>query len=264
MGSKKSTNSNSGGGGRGDGRKETNRRRNEINPNVIKGGVEKVKKKLGFTAVGGLGGDNKGFIAANLKGKNLRGKNNKLFYGNEASQFTNEYLESIGEAKKGNAYKDHKGNITGYSYFLTSKGNKMKYGIGGTAMGGGDNSGIMSSIPISEQMFERQRKLQSALIAGLSFAAGPIGGTIMRMAAADTYNSKYSDSLNKFNKNMSKSFEARNTGGNEQASRDSANLAFGNTDTTQVANKSKTSKKFKKYLAGTGSDESSNKRTFYS
>jgi Tfp pilus assembly protein PilN len=88
----------------------------------------------------------------------------------------------------------------------------------------------------------------------------------MRGIAADTMNSNYSNYLNKFNKNMqsNKSFKARNTGVNQQANNETANLAFGNTDTTQVANKSKTSKKFKKYLAGTGSDESSNKRTFYS
>jgi len=250
MGNKESTNLKAGAGDR------SNRKTTE--------GTKSVKKKLGLTAVGGLGGDNKGFIAANLKGKNLKGKNNKLFYGQEASQFTNEYLVNIEEAKKGNPYYDHKGNITGYSYHLTSKGNEMKYGKSSGAMGSGDNSGIMNSIPISEQMFESQKKLSSLLVAGLSFAAGPIGGTLMRMSAADTYNSKYSDSLNKFNKNMSKSFIARNTGGNEQASSDSANLAFGDTDTTKVANKSKTSKKTTKYLAGTGSDESSNKRTFYS
>ena len=246
MGDKKSTNSRAGAGDR------SNRQATE--------GTKSVKKKLGLTAVGGLGGDNKGYIAANLKGKNLRGKDNKLFYGEETSKFSNEYLENIGEAKKGKQYADGS-----YAYLLTSKGRKMKYGDS-NVMGSGEKSSIMGGVPISEQMFESQRRVQGALIAGLSFTVPMFAGQIMRGIAADTMNSNYSNYLNKFNKNMksNKSFEARNTGGNEQANNETANLAFGNTDTTQVANKSKTSKKFKKYLAGTGSDESSNKRTFYS
>ena len=38
-----------------------------------------VKKQLGLTAVGGLGGNNQGYIAANLQGKNNSGKSNKFF-----------------------------------------------------------------------------------------------------------------------------------------------------------------------------------------
>ena len=49
-------------------------------------------------------------------------------YGGVASQATNEYLVSIGEAKRGNPYYDNKGNITGYSYNLTGKGHELKYG----------------------------------------------------------------------------------------------------------------------------------------
>ena len=89
MGSKKSTNSNSGGGGRGDGRKETNRRRNEINPNVIEGGTKKVKKDIGFNQ---KKHPTEGIVDSYaLKSK----KGGTGMYGEEVSKTTNEYLVSI-------------------------------------------------------------------------------------------------------------------------------------------------------------------------
>tara|TARA_R110000765_G_scaffold272908_1_gene371593 strand:+ start:2777 stop:3565 length:789 start_codon:yes stop_codon:yes gene_type:complete len=261
MGGMKGTNSRAGAGDR------SNRKTTE--------GIKAVKKTIGFNQTKH---PTEGIVDSYaLKSK----KGGKGMYGSEASDATNNYLVSIGEAKVGNYFKQvggkhirlsklegeklYKSGDTSVSrsYMVSSKGKKIKYGKSGGAMGSGDNSGIMNSIPISEQMFESQKKLKTALVTGLSFAVPGIGGTIMRLAALKTYNSTYSGYKNKFNKNMSKSFTARNNKSNEQANNDSANLAFGDTNTTEVANKSKTSKKFKKYLAGTGSDESSNKRTFY-
>jgi len=252
MGSKKSTNSNSGGGGRGDGRKETNRRRNEINPNVIKAGTKKVKKDIGFNQ---KKHPTEGIVDSYaLKSK----KGGTGMYGEEVSKATNEYLVSIGEAKK---------SKTG-SYWLTSKGKKMKYGDHAVALGTGNRDTIAGSIPISEQMFESQKKLQGALIAGLSFTVPMVGGQIMRGIAADTMQGTYGGYRNKFNKNLKsdKAFKARNTGGNETANNETANLSMGTTeqDTNKKNKKKSTNKNTGRYFAGQYSDESTDKRTFYS
>lgn len=166
----------------------------------------------------------KKFVAEKLglglgnKANKLKGKDQK-FYGSEASAATNEYLVSIGEAKRGNAYYDHKGNITGYSYLLTSKGKKMKYGKSGSAMGSGDPTGIMTSTKISPEMWEQQNKIQAAILGVLSFAA-PMGvGQIMRMGAAKKLkDSPYSGYESQFkNYQSGKKTIAPETTTNEQA-----------------------------------------------
>jgi hypothetical protein len=151
---------------------------------------------------------------------------------------------------------------------LTSRGYKLKYGNSG-AMGIGEKS-IMGSVPISERMFEQQRKMKMTMLGGLSVFAGPIGGTIMRAGAADAYNSKYSDYQKSFKANMSSGKDFASHVNNQTnvwgQPTETANLAMG--DTTEVAsnkkNKSKTTKSTSKYFAGTGQDESNQKRTFYS
>tara|TARA_R100000458_G_scaffold38004_1_gene35492 strand:- start:130 stop:906 length:777 start_codon:yes stop_codon:yes gene_type:complete len=146
----------------------------------------------------------KKFVAEKLglglgnKANQLKGKDQK-FYGSEASAATNEYLVSIGEAKKGNPYYDHKGNITGYSYILTAKGKEMKYGKSGSAMGSGDPTGIMTSTKISPEMWEQQNKIQAAILGVLSFAAPMGAGQLLRMAATKKLkDSPYSGYESKF------------------------------------------------------------------
>ena len=242
MGSKNSTSS-GGSGGRGSdrgGRQETNRRRNEVNPNVVKAGAEKVKK------------------AIKKSGSNM--------YGDLASQKTNEYLVSIGQAKRGNPYYDHKGKITGYSYNLTAKGHKMKYGTynaGGpqnpTGMGTVGKGGIMNQIPISEEMFESQKKLQ--MIATGAMAS--LGVPVMGAAFADYNSKKYSDYKKSFQAN--KAMGEVNYSSTTANSTETANLAFGDTTdvTSNKKNKSKTTKSTNKFFAGTGTEESTKKRAFY-
>ena len=113
-------------------------------------------------------------------------------YGGRSSQFTNEYLVSIGEAKRGNPYYDHKGKITGYSYNLTSKGREMKYGQSGGAMGSGDPTGIMSSTAISRTMWESQKEVQQFM------KLGPMG----LLTSAATKDTGYDSYLKKFYGNM--------------------------------------------------------------
>ena len=185
------------------------------------------------------------------------GKKNQM-YGGQVSKATNDYLVSIGEAKK----------TGGGGYMLTSKGWKMKYGSykaggpqEGSAMGSG-GAGIMSQIPISEKMFERQKKIQSIGLGVLSLAAGPLVGTVMRAGAADAFNSTYGDYRKSFQAN--KAMGSVDYSSPTTQSTETANLAMG--DTTQVTNnkkKSKTTKSTNKFFAGTGTEESTKKRAFY-
>ena len=235
MGSRNSTKS-SGTGGRGSdrsGQQETNRRKNEVNPNVVKAGTKKVKK------------------AIKKSGTNM--------YGGEASKATNEYLLSIGEAKRGSKNADGS-----YNYMLTSKGHKMKYGTynaGGpqnpTGMGTVGKGGIMNQVPISKEMFESQKRTQ--MIATGAMAA--LGIPIMGAAFADYNSKKYSDYRKSFQAN--KAMGEVNYSSPTTQSTETANLGMG--DITDVANnnkkKSKTTKSTSKFF--TGVNESTDKRNFF-
>ena len=113
-------------------------------------------------------------------------------YGGKASQMTNEYLVSIGEAKRGNPYYDHKGKITGYSYMLTSAGREMKYGKSQGAMGSGDPTGIMTGTSISKTMWDSQKQVQKLM------KLGPMG----LLTSAATKDTGYDSYLKKFYGNM--------------------------------------------------------------
>jgi hypothetical protein len=176
----------------------------------VKGGQEYVTKELGLVTtvpspISYMQGEKK------TKAYNLKGKD-RDFYGKEASQATNEYLVNIGAAKQGNPYFDDKGNITGYSYFLTSKGKKMKYGMTDGAMGSGDPTGIMSSVPISAKMHERQKTIQAIALGAMSLAfptvgMGSIGGFITRSAAADALKNRGQKGYNEYMKKFEKKQE---------------------------------------------------------
>ena len=107
MGSKKSTSSSSGGGGEGrrGGNPRKVRRRTEKAriKSKVKKGISVVKKKLGVTEMkhGPMGylqtkKGTKDVLALKLSGT----KGGTSMFGSEVSQATNEYLASIGEAKK--------------------------------------------------------------------------------------------------------------------------------------------------------------------
>lgn len=135
-------------------------------------GKKFVEKKLGLVKT----------TATKLKGKD------KKMYGEEASQATNEYLVSIGEATRGRKLDDGT-----YGYMLTSKGKEMKYGKSGGAMGSGDPSSIMGSTQISEEMFLKQKKIQGITLGVLSLFVPMFGGTLLRAAAADAAQAKYKE-----------------------------------------------------------------------
>ena len=185
------------------------------------------------------------------------GKKNYM-YGGQVSKATNEYLVSIGEAKK----------TGGGGYMLTSKGWAMKYGSytkgqtqEGTAMGTGNTASMMGSVPISEQMFERQKKIKAVALGAMSIMAGPIVGSPLRMMAAKELTKQYGDYQKSFKANLNTTFDVSSLT-NEGV----ANTGMGEVDTVMNTSgnkkKSKTSKDTTKYFAGTGMDESTNKRTF--
>lgn len=174
-------------------------------------------------------GKTTGMYASKLTGT----KGGTGFYGQEASAATNEYLESIGEAKKGKQYSDGS-----WSYILTSKGKEMKYGKSDSAMGSGDPTGIMTSTAISQPMHKRQKQIQALTLGGLSLAM-PIGaGTLMRMSAADAWKDRgqtgYNQYLGKFYSNVSgttSSYGVKSQGQVKEDEVASANITKTRTDT---------------------------------
>ena len=205
------------GGGRGSdagGYKESNRRRNEVNTNVLQAAKDKVKNDLGLytNQPGGSSTQTKTLRANKLKGKDAD------FYGEEASKSTNEYLVNIGEAKRSG----------GGGYILTSKGHQMKYGTytpgqaqTPSAMGSGDPRGVLTSTPISKKMLQSQNKQKGLIVGALSLGMPGIGATLMRADAAVALkdaaqpDAAYDDYTKKFNATQKgKKFTSqRNTSG---------------------------------------------------
>ena len=264
MGSKKSTSSSSGNGGGSYGGGEQNKkeRKKVIKKIQTKKGIKVVKKKLGITEMKHGPMDylqtkkgTKDVLALKLSGT----KGGTSMFGSEVSQATNEYLVSIGEAKRGRKLDDGT-----YGYLLTSKGREMKYGKSQGAMGSGDPSGIMSSVPISEAMFEKQKKIQTLALAGMSLAMPMGGGQLLRAAAADTFQRPYSDYISTFYEGQSGEANFAKAEGFANQGKDTANLAMGSTVSDGGEKKStKFTKKTTKYFAGSYADESKKKRKFF-
>ena len=152
-------------------------------------GKDYVKDKLGLTNVTQTPVDAPP-ITTDMTATNLTGKDKKL-YGQEASQFTNEYLEQIGHAKKTSKNPDGSWN-----YHLTSTGWKMKYGSytaghaqTGAAMGSGNPAGIITSTAISQPMWESQKNLQQIIGLGMMAVGAPMAGSVVYQAAKKPYQS---------------------------------------------------------------------------
>tara|TARA_R110002020_G_scaffold181888_1_gene377167 strand:+ start:240 stop:971 length:732 start_codon:yes stop_codon:yes gene_type:complete len=166
------------------------------------------------TSSGSYGGDDRGrdrndrSIEAEITGgtkkvKEEIKKSGTDMYGGVASKATNEYLESIGEATKGSQNPDGS-----YNYRLTGRGHQLKYGsynVGGTqnptGMGTVGAGGIMNQIPISEKMFESQKRLQMIATGAMS----ALGVPLMGAAFMDYNRKKYSDYVTSFNNTLESS-----------------------------------------------------------
>jgi hypothetical protein len=161
---------------------------------------KKVKQDLGLTAVGGLGGNNQGYIAANAP--------NPLMYGGMASDLTKEHMAKAGFGTY-NADTGSFTNIVGNT--IIGGTNEMMYGSSG-AMGSGDPGGILSSVPISNKMLQSQNKLKGAIlgIAGIAAGGNP-AGLIMRGVGAKSLADAYVRPDAAYD-TYSKKFKAKQTG----------------------------------------------------
>jgi len=186
------------------------------------------------------------------------------FYGQEASKVTNDYLVSIGEAKK---------NPSG-SYTLTSQGWKMKYGSytpggpqGSAAMGSGDPKGILTSTAISQPMWKQQQKTKAIILGGLSFATGGLTSMALRSAAFSAINKSgregYSDYLGNFYTSQGQDVSSLgtktnlDTSGSEVSSSGIINTSVTENQNIDIAGS------FKKKKAGTGADTVAGDRSLF-
>ena len=172
----------------------------------VAAGKKYVAKKLGLTTVPntpppgttwGKYASPTSTVAMNLKGKDM------FMYGKEASAATNEYLATqTEEAKIGNYFKQVGGEFirlskiegeklmaqgdpsVSASYQMTSAGKKMKYGISGGAMGSGDPTGAMTSIPISRDMLQRQNVIKTAIQGAIGLMTPAPLSTVAKLGMA--------------------------------------------------------------------------------
>jgi len=114
------------------------------------------------------------------------------FYGEKASAATNEYLELAGVEKHSKLW------------------NELKYGISGGAMGSGDPTGVLSSIPISESMLKAQNKIKTAIQGAIGLMVPQPMSTIAKLGMAESS----ADLLQpgKAHADYTKKFEAKQAG----------------------------------------------------
>ena len=113
-----------------------------------------------------------------------------FMYGGMASDKTKYHMDKAGFGTY-NADTGSFTNVVGNT--IISGVDNMMYGSGGGgAMGSGDPSGILSSIPISNEMLKSQNKLKGAIlgIAGIAAGGNP-AGLIMRGVAAKSLSDAY-------------------------------------------------------------------------
>jgi len=170
MGGNTSTSSSSGGGGGGS-NNNNNNQANQIS--------KQVKKDIGLTAVGGIGGPQMGYVASNAP--------NPQMYGKAASESAKKRMAEAGMG----TYNPETGS------FQNVVNNQIISGTGsvmGASMGSGEST-IMGQIPISKQMFESQKRLQMIATGAMATLGIPLMG-----AAFMDYNKKrYSDYVTSFN-----------------------------------------------------------------
>ncbi len=113
-------------------------------------------------------------VATNLTGKD------RTMYGEETSKMTNDEM-----VKRG--LLSYNKNTGGYSNVVGNKiisnANTIKYGGSGGAMGSGDPTGAMTSVPISKEMLQSQNKFKGLVVGALSLGMPGIGATAMRASA---------------------------------------------------------------------------------
>jgi len=184
---------------------------NQQNQNQATQIAKEVKKEIGLTAVGGLGGNNQGYIAANAP--------NPLMYGGYASQVAQQQMADAGL-----------GTVTPQGSFQNIVGNQIissTASMMGTGMGTGEQT-VMGQIPISKKMFEQQKKLQMIATGAMALAGVPLMG-----AAFAEYNAnKYSDYVDSFNNTLQSSTSMVSSGKSDSGSTNATSTSMATGTTT--------------------------------
>jgi hypothetical protein len=240
-------------------------------------GIKVVKKKIGY---GQTKHPTEGIVNTYATQSKKGGKH---MYGQEVSKATDDYLIGLGSdvAKVGSYFRQEGGKFIRISQaegeklyakgdpsisrsaFLTAKGKEMKYGKSGGAVGSGDPSGIITSIPISEAMFMQQKKIQAVALAGMSLGMPMVLGQGMRAVAAHTLQKPYSNYLSKFYKGQSGEANFAKAEGFANQGQDTANLAMGDTSLPKEKQSTKFTKKTTKYFAASYVDPKAKKRKMF-
>ena len=249
MGSNKGTNSRAGAGDR------SNNQSNQ--------GTQQVKKVLG------IGQGNK---ANNLKGKD------QDFYGSEASKATDDYLVSQKKVKVGNYFKKVGGNFVRISKAEGEKlyaqgdpsisrsviGNKsslaLKYGQSNSAMGSGDPTGIMTSIQISEPMFQSQKKIKNIALGGMALMGVPLAGGLL------LNNNRPSNSYDNYLKKFYSTMSSSGIQSSQKTNQTTDNVVSNQDQVVDQTNQEKdivTTSKFKKKKASQGDDQLASARSLF-
>tara|TARA_B100000700_G_scaffold463_1_gene659 strand:+ start:1464 stop:2162 length:699 start_codon:yes stop_codon:yes gene_type:complete len=149
--------------------------------------------------------------AANQEMQNQIDQGNQM-YGSAVSTAANEELINQGLASVGNYFEQQGGEFVKISkseykkklasgatnlhtsYNVSTAGSQVLYGGGNpnagvqtpstpTAMGTGDSTGALTSVPISSQMLQSQNKMKGLMVGALSLAMPGIGATAMKLDA---------------------------------------------------------------------------------
>ena len=172
MGGKTSTSSSSGGGGGSN--NNNNNQANEI--------AKQVKKDIGLTAVGGIGGPNMGYVASNAP--------NPQMYGEAASTAAKKAMDKAGLGTY-NKDNDSFQNVVGNQIISST-------GMMGTSMGSGENT-IMSQRPSAKQMCEQQNKRKRIALLPLSAFAPFTVSSVLGYASNQARKDQYSNYVHSFN-----------------------------------------------------------------
>ena len=174
MGSKTSTSSSSGGGGGGS-NNNNNNQANQI--------AKQVKKDIGFSQTKH---PTEGIVNTYTF---KDGKKNEM-YGGQASTAAKIRMAEAGLGTY-NENNDSFQNVVGNKIISST-------GIMGTSMGSGQNT-IMGQIPISEKMFEQQKKIKMMALLPLSALAPFPVSSVLGYAANQARKDQYSNYINSFN-----------------------------------------------------------------
>tara|TARA_Y100001972_G_scaffold36419_1_gene44976 strand:+ start:36 stop:860 length:825 start_codon:yes stop_codon:yes gene_type:complete len=193
------------------------------------------------------------------KATNLTGKDQD-FYGSEASAFAKQEAVDRGVGKVGSYFiqqggefiridkkqydklKDQGATNLSFSLRGDKKTQEFMYGASSTAMGSGDRSGVLTSIPISQKMFERQRNIKLAIAGGLAMAGVP---GIPSAMLYDSMRTDYEGYLDRFNKNMTSTSIAASSNRNESNVSSASGFVTSGTvaDQTATANDEETKRR---------------------